>query len=221
MFGKQIIQDIVSTSFSRPVRFAVEVDGVKYKLFSYFLIGAEAAADSSIALHTYFPSTHTYEKRIDRSPSDLSPEEGTILLSDYEAEARKFQVNKFSFHKSGVLTRKDKNGTRISDDPDARSISFQSIPDFIRLCYIYPAYYPKYPKVAPTEGKDYNIIVLSKESAKVPPITDVRISRNEASPHLEAKLKEAYMTFQAFRDRATLAKCTAPLKLDTKSPFFS
>ena len=90
MVGKQVIQDVISTSFSHPVRFAVEVDGVKYKLFSYFLIGAEAAADSSIALHTYFPSTHTYEKRIDRSPSDLSPEEGTIRLSDYEAEARKF-----------------------------------------------------------------------------------------------------------------------------------
>ena len=90
MFGKQIIQDIVSTSFSRPVRFAVEVDRVKHKLLSYFPIGREDAADSSIALHTYFPSTHTYEKRIDRSPSDLSPEEGTIRLSDYEAEARKF-----------------------------------------------------------------------------------------------------------------------------------
>jgi hypothetical protein len=106
-----------------------------------------------------------------------------------------------------VLTRKDKNGTRISDDPDARSISFQSIPDFIRLCYIYPVSYPRYPKVARTERKDYNIIVFPRESAKVPPIIDVRISRNEASPHLEAKLKETYMTFQAFRDRATLEKC--------------
>jgi hypothetical protein len=207
VFGKQTTQDVVSTGFSRSVRFAVEVDGVKYKLLSYFPIGREAAADSSIALHTYFPSTHTYEKRIDRPPRDLSPEEGIIYLSDYEAEARKFQVKKFSFHQSGVLTRKDKHGNRISDDPDDRSISFQSISDFIRLCYIYPAYYPRYPKVDPTEGKDYNMIVLPKESAKVPPIIDVRISRSEASPPLEAKLKEIYMTFQAFRDRATLEKC--------------
>jgi hypothetical protein len=51
------------------------------------------------------------------------------------------------------------------------------------------------------------MIVLPRESAKVPPIIDVRISRSEASPRLEAKLKEIYMTFQAFRDRATLEKC--------------
>jgi hypothetical protein len=124
MFGKQTTQDVVSTGFSRSVRFAVEVDGVKYKLLSYFHIGREAATDSSIALHTYFPSTHTYEKRIDRPPGGLSSEEGIIHLSDYEAEARKFQVNKFSFHQLGVLTRKDNHGNRISDDPDARSSRF-------------------------------------------------------------------------------------------------
>ena len=179
MIGKLEILRTISTSPSGPVRFAVEIDGVRCKLLSYFPIGADTASDSSIALHTYFRSTHTYEKRIDKPPSELSPEEKPIRLSAYEAEAREFHVHKFSFHQTGVLTTKDKKGRRISDDPDARSICFESIPDWIRCCDIYPVRYSRYPVGDPAESKLYNIIVLPKESEEIPPIIHIRISKKK------------------------------------------
>ena len=66
----QFVQDIADSSLSS-IRFAVEIGGVQYKLFSYFPIGSKS--DASIALHSYYESTHTYEKRLHTAPQDLSP----------------------------------------------------------------------------------------------------------------------------------------------------
>jgi hypothetical protein len=194
---------------SSPIRFAVEVDGIQHKLFSYFPIGSDVPLDSSIALQTYYETTHTAQKCISYPPSALSPEEQTFSISRYEKEATEFSVQKFSFHQSGVLTTKNKKGLRLSDDRDARSLSFDNIPDFARLCYIYPVHYTKYPVVHSNENeaKGYYMVRISQAMAEQPSMFDIRVSRKECASDLEGRLKSAYVCFIAFRDTTTLSNC--------------
>lgn len=193
----QIFQDV--SDIRPPIRFAIEIDGVRYRIFSYFL----ASKDSSIAVHSYFSSTHTWSKRLDIPPQDLPSNEILLKISEAEKEAEKFAAHKSAFHKSGILNIKDKEGKRLKGDKDIVSISFERIPESIRLCYIYPTVYNRYLRILKESKKHHNVLKLVGTDKKVPLMIEIRLSKFDFN--LSNRLKESYKGFIAFVDRNTLS----------------
>lgn len=181
-----------------PIRFGVEIDNVQYRLFSYFPVGN----DSSIAIHSYFPGTHSATKRLDTPPEELSTEEREIKISELNQKAKPGFPHKYTFHQSGVLTAKNKKGTWLENDKDIQSIPFSNINGSIRLCYFYPTIYSKYPIVRIEEQKHHNLFKLVGNIRKMPPIIEIYLCQAEYD--LVSKLKTAHSGLACFIDKTTL-----------------
>jgi len=193
------IQVTMEVGEPRPVRFAVEVDGIQYRLFSYFTVGN----DLSVAMQSYFKTTHIAQRGFSRSQEERG-EEG-VRISQMQKEAQYFTVNKHTFHRSGVQNIKNRQGSRPSDRRDRRSISFDDIADAIRLFYIYPTTYSRYPRIVVDNKKHHNVLCLKGDIRSVPIMIDVRLSRI-GFPMID-RLTSAYSKgFAAFIDGKTLVE---------------
>jgi len=194
--GKHIVREVGQRQ--PPVRFAVEVEEIQHRVFSYFPVGR----DLSIAVQTYFDETHTAAAKFDKPPEELEPGEDAISISSLMEHALPFAAQKYTFHQSGKLNAKDRTGERMRGNQDIQSIPFDRIEDAIRLCYLYPTLYSRYPRVDPQAGKHHNVFRLVGQAPAMPSIIEVRLSR-KSFPLLD-KLKEAYSAFAAFVDPWTL-----------------
>ena len=90
----------------------------------------------------------------------------------------------------------------MDGDKDIISIPFERIDGNIRLFYIYPTHYDKYPKYHENRYKDHNIVKFSASQRNLPIMFEVRLSRYDFN--LAAKLEEAYDSFVGFYDHETL-----------------
>jgi hypothetical protein len=194
--GFFLIQGIGSVD--PPIRFAVEAHSKQRRIFSYFPIGT----DGSVGVQDYFPADSTMMRTFDKPPPELSTEERSIRKGAFELEAQSFRPQKFSFHQSGVANAKSRTGQRFVDDTDAHSIPFAQIKDSIRLCYIYPANYEKYPERTAHDGKHHNVFELNEAISTMPSMVELRLARDDFN--LEDRLRQAYTGFAAFRDVTTL-----------------
>lgn len=192
-FSIQKINNIKS-----PLRFAVEVSGKQYRIFSYFSIGN----DKSIAVQDYYPANSSVMKSYNTPPNLLSKEDRVINDKNYDDEALDFKPQKFSFHKSGINNAKNKEGFRYPEDIDARSIPFSSIKDTIRLCYIYPASYMNYPVRKPNGTKHHYVFQLDEIQSKIPSMIEIRIALNNYD--LIEEMKKVFNSFSVFIDSSTL-----------------
>jgi hypothetical protein len=196
MDGIFVIQDI--GSFDPPIRFAVGIGARQYRIFSYFPIGP----DGSIGVQDYFPANGTMMRTLDKPPTELSELERTIRKGEFEVEAQSFRPQKFSFHKSGVSNAKSRTGERFPEDCDTHSIPFADIRDTLRLLYIYPATYDKYPERSENDKKHHNVFQLSEAFSTMPSMIEMRLARDGFD--LEDRLRRSYTGFAAFRDVSTL-----------------
>lgn len=193
------IKEIVEiTPSGQPVRFAVRIDDTIYRMFSYFRIGK----DSSIAMRSYFESNYIATENIQVPSEELVKYKPYFSVTELEKSAQPFKIHKSSFHKSGVLNIKDKKSNRMNGDADIISIPFGSVEDNIRLFYIYPTQYAKYPKLPEHSNKRHYIIKLPASSKNIPSMFEVRLSKYDFN--LRAKLDEAYDSFVGFYDHETL-----------------
>ena len=167
-------------------------------MFSYFRIGN----DSSIAMQAYFKSNYIATENIQKPPKELVKQKPYFSLNEMSKSGQHFKIHKSSFHKSGVLNIKDKENKRITEDTDIISIPFVKVEDNIRLFYIYPTHYSKYPILSDNSNKPYHIIKLSALSENMPAMFEVRLSKYNFN--LPAKLDEAYDSFAGFCDHETL-----------------
>jgi hypothetical protein len=181
-----------------PIRFAVMVEGAQYRIVSYFPV----ARDSSIAVHSYFPSTHTFAKRIDKPVDELDSSEQILSINQAEKEAFPFFAHKTTFHQSGIQNLKDRRGERLQEHNDIQSIPFDNIKESIRLCYFYPTLYRHYPKVFLADNKHHNVFDLVGAVTRMPSIIEIRLCRKGYD--FTQRLQESYPGFAAFIDRWTL-----------------
>jgi hypothetical protein len=198
MDGVFLIQDI--GNFDPPIRFAVGIGSPQHRIFSYFPIGS----DGSIGVQDYFPANSTMMRTLNKPPAELPELERTIKKGEFEVEAQSFRPQKFSFHKSGVSNAKSQRGERFPGDYDTHSIPFADIQDTIRLCYIYPAAYHRYPQCSENDNKHHNVFDLSEAFSTMPSMIEMRLARGGFD--IEHRLKGSYRGFAAFRDVATLRK---------------
>ena len=208
------IKDIVEISPSgQPARFAVKIDDTIYRMFSYFRIGN----DSSIAMLSYFESNCISAENIQMPSEQLIKQKPYFSLSELQKSAQPFKIHKSSFHKSGILNIKNKNSNRMNGDKDIRSIPFGSVEDTIRLFYIYPTQYAKYPKIPEHGNKRHYIIKLPPLYRNLPIMFEVRLSKYDFD--LITKLDQAYDSFVGFYDHETLMEYNLDIyTLFRKSP---
>ena len=135
-------------------------------------------------------------------PKELVKHKPYFSITDTLKSGQPFKIHKSRFHKSGVLNIKDKENKRINGDTDIISIPFGRIEDNIRLFYIYPTHYSKYPMLSANSYKTHHIIKLPTLSKNMPAMFEVRLSKYDFD--LPAKLDEAYDSFAGFCDHETL-----------------
>ena len=182
----------------QPARFAIKTDEAVYRMFSYFRIGN----DSSIAMQSYYKSNYIATENIQMPLEELVIQKPYFSLAEMSKSKQYFKIHKSSFHKSGVLNIKDKENKRMIGDTDIISIPFGKIEDNIRLFYIYPTHYSKYPMLSENSNKPHFIIKLPASNKNMPAMFEVRLSKYNFD--LPAKLDEAYDSFAGFCDHETL-----------------
>jgi hypothetical protein len=141
-------------------------------------------------------------RAFDKPPAELSEAERTIKKENLRSSRNRFVRKSSRFNKSGVSKAKSPTGQRFPADTDTLSIPFADIKDSIRLCYIYPASYDKYPERLQGGGKHNNVFELSEALSATPSMIEMRLAHQDFD--LEKRLKQSYTGFVAFRDISTL-----------------
>lgn len=116
------------------VRFGIKRGSDSKKIFYYFIQN-----DKSIGMGNYYPGNGTAVANFGKD------EQWEVSVSKLKASGKKFSTQKTSFHKSGVVTNKDRQGNRFSDATDPVSISFSDIVDPIQVRVMYTADINLYP----------------------------------------------------------------------------
>ncbi len=145
------------------MRFSSQYEGAERKLFTLF----NAASDNSLAFHSYLMSTHVGQIEVNKL-------EAGMTLSDKDITKIAFRAHKTNFHKSGIITGKDKAGQRAFKD--GKSMEFQRIPDAITLFVFQPCELEKYPIIK--DKKSY-IEITSGNKNILPPNIQVILAKKQ------------------------------------------
>ncbi len=158
------------------MRFSIEFNGKKRKIFRLF----NASTDGSLGFLSYLESTHLGEMDIPGEPTTGK----TFKISDIKPI--EFKIHKANFHKSGVVTSKDKEGKRAFDD--FTSIKFDEIKDSANLFVMQLTYLEKYPEIK--DNKSY-IDLINGNIEILPPNIQVVLAKKDhnVSKYLNNKIE--------------------------------
>ncbi len=150
-----------------------------YKLLSYF---PASSVDDSLAVHCYLRAKSigvmTLGKDFDQRPINIDKK-------NLEINQISFDVHKINFHKSGIITEKNKSGE--SYKMHSHSMSFKQIDEYINLMLIVPTLLDSYPTISESERQKKKFILL--DYSELFPETPIKIELYLSSNNFDFQTK--------------------------------
>lgn len=150
-----------------------------YKLFSYF---TASSIDDSLGVHCYLRAKSigvmTLGKDFDKKPINIDKNNPQI-------DQVRFDIHKVNFHKSGIITEKNKVGE--SYKLHSHSMSFEKIDKYINLMLIVPALLDSYPNISESERLKKKFTLL--DYGELFPATPIKIELYLSSNNFDFQTK--------------------------------